>query len=220
MSKLRKHNRLLDRFTGGKDDGSDAELLEAEESRRDAPEERTQETEDKRAGRPSRRRSGPSVTILPADIVKIVFAVVIIVLIVGKFSVNRKSKATFDSVQKDVAKCVEKDDTMLDGDKNMVKRLYGLDPGEYEGVMLKYPSTNMNVDEVFLVKLKNLAQQDSVTAAIEKRLETQKNNFDGYGTNQYSILEKSVIDVRGNYIMFVVAEKTDPIVKTFEESIR
>ena len=164
--------------------------------------------------------AGMSRSTMLADVLKIVIALVIIILIVGKFAVNRKSKATFETVQKAVAKCVEKDSTMLEGDKNMVKRLYGLDPGEYEGVMLKYPSTNMEVNEVFLVKLKNLAQQDQVTEAIEKRLGTQKNNFDGYGTNQYSILEKAVIDVRGNYILFVVAEKTDPIVKTFEESIK
>ena len=51
-------------------------------------------------------------------------------------------------------------------------------------------------------------------------LETQKNNFENYGTNQYSILKKSVTDVQGNYIMFVVNEKTDPIVKAFEKSLK
>ena len=102
----------------------------------------------------------------------------------------------------------------------MVKRLYGIDPADYDGIMLKYPSTNMNVNEVFLVKLKDVKQQDQILEAVEKRLETQKNNFENYGTNQYSILKKSVTDVQGNYIMFVVNEKTDPIVKAFEKSLK
>ena len=152
--------------------------------------------------------------------IKWVFALLIIILLIVKFTGNRVSKADFANVRKAVEKTVKDDETMLDGDNVMVKRLYGLDPSDYDGVMLKYPSTNMNVNEVFLVKLKDLNQQEQVQASIEKRLATQKNNFDGYGTNQYSILEKSVTDVQGNYVMFVVSEKTAPIVKAFEKSLK
>ncbi len=155
-----------------------------------------------------------------ADLIKWIFAVIIIVMIVSKFAANRTSKASFEKVQKAVVKTVQKDETMLDGDKNMIKRLYGLNPADYDGMMLKYPSTNMDVNEVLLVKLKNLDQQKPVTEAVEARLATQKKNFDGYGTDQYSILEKSVVDVRGNYILFVVAKNPGPIVKAFESSLR
>ena len=155
-----------------------------------------------------------------ADLIKWVFALLIIILIVMKFAGNRVSKADFKDVKKAVEKTVKDDETMLDGDNVMVKRLYGLDPADYDGVMLKYPSTNMNVNEVFLVKLKDVKQQEQVQEAIERRLATQKNNFENYGTNQYSILKKSVIDVQGNYIMFVVNEKTSPVVKAFENSLK
>ena len=155
-----------------------------------------------------------------ADLIKWVFALLIIILIVMKFAGNRVSKADFKDVKKAVEKTVKGDETMLDGDNVMVKRLYGLDPADYDGVMLKYPSTNMNVNEVFLVKLKDVKQQEQVQEAIERRLATQKNNFENYGTNQYSILKKSVIDVQGNYIMFVVNEKTSPVVKAFENSLK
>ena len=155
-----------------------------------------------------------------ADLIKWIFALLIIVLIVLKFTGNRVRNADFKDVKKAVEKTVKDDDTVLDGDNVMVKRLYGIDPADYDGIMLKYPSTNMNVNEVFLVKLKDVKQQDQILEAVEKRLETQKNNFENYGTNQYSILKKSVTDVQGNYIMFVVNEKTDPIVKAFEKSLK
>ncbi len=155
-----------------------------------------------------------------ADLIKWVFALLIIILIVMKFTGNRVSNADFKDVKKAVEKTVKDDETVLDGDNVMVKRLYGLDPDDYDGIMLKYPSTNMNVNEVFLVKLKDVKQQEQILEAVEKRLETQKNNFENYGTNQYSILKKSVIDVQGNYIMFVVNEKTAPIVKAFEKSLK
>ena len=155
-----------------------------------------------------------------ADLIKWFFALLIIILIVMKFSGNRVSNADFKDVKKAVEKTVKDDETMLDGDNVMVKRLYGLNPADYDGIMLKYPSTNMNVNEVFLVRLKDVKQQEQILEAVEKRLDTQKNNFENYGTDQYSILKKSVIDVQGNYIMFVVNEKTDPIVKVFERSLK
>ena len=155
-----------------------------------------------------------------ADLIKWIFALLIIILIALKFTGNRVSNADFKDVKNAVEKTVKDDDTVLDGDNVMVKRLYGIDPADYDGIMLKYPSTNMNVNEVFLVKLKDVKQQDQILEAVEKRLETQKNNFENYGTNQYSILKKSVTDVQGNYIMFVVNEKTDPIVKAFEKSLK
>ena len=44
-----------------------------------------------------------------------------------------------------------------------------------------------------------------VRAAMEKRLQTQKNTFEGYGVEQYDLLSNySVVEVRGNFALFVV----------------
>ena len=63
-----------------------------------------------------------------ADLIKWIFALLIIVLIVLKFTGNRVSNAGFKDVKKAVEKTVKDDDTVLDGDNVMVKRLYGIDP--------------------------------------------------------------------------------------------
>lgn len=96
------------------------------------------------------------------------------------------------------------------GDNQMVKRLYGLDPAVYEACLLYYPVTNMEAEELLLVKLSDPAQADTVRAALEARLETQKTSFDGYGLEQYDLLTRyCVIEVRGNYVLFVVHRDCD-----------
>ena len=94
---------------------------------------------------------------------------------------------------------------MLPGDNKMIKRFYGLDPAQFESCILYYPTTNMMAEELLIVKLKDMSQQEQVRAAAEARLATQKNTFEGYGVEQFDMLTNaSAIEVRGNYVLFVV----------------
>lgn len=94
---------------------------------------------------------------------------------------------------------------MLEGDNTMIKRFYGLDPSAYEACILYYPTTNMMAEELLIVKLSDVSQQETVRAAVEARIATQKNTFEGYGAQQFEMLSsKAIVEVRGNYILFVV----------------
>ena len=94
---------------------------------------------------------------------------------------------------------------MLQGDNKMIKRFYGLDPAAFDACILYYPTTNMMAEELLIVKLKDMSQQDAVRAAVEARIQTQKNTFEGYGVEQFEMLSNNaVVEVRGNYILFVV----------------
>ena len=128
------------------------------------------------------------------------------------------STADFSAVSAAVSSGMEKEN-VEEGTNQMIRRLYGLNPEDYEGILLYYPKTNMAAEELFLVKLKSVDQQDSVREAVEKRLATQKKNFDGYGTYQYGMLSDAVIDVKGNYILFISSKNPDEIDAAFKKSL-
>lgn len=105
---------------------------------------------------------------------------------------------------------------VLEGDNQMIKRLYGLDPAAYEACVLYYPGTNMVAEELLIVKLADIAQQDAVRAAVEARLETQKTTFDGYGVEQYDMLTNHmVLEVRGNWVLFAVNANSQAALEAF-----
>lgn len=107
-------------------------------------------------------------------------------------------------------------ENMLEADNQMVKRFYGLDPSDYEGCILYYPNTNMMAEEVLIVKLKDLSQQQTVRDAIEARLQTQKNTFEGYGVEQFDMLTNHCyVELRGNFVLFVVNPNADAARKAF-----
>lgn len=128
-------------------------------------------------------------------------AVVMIVLSLSQGSIS-------NAAPEDVEAAVTAElnmDTMQKADNQMIKRLYGLNPSDFESCVLYYPTSNMGAEELLICKLKDTAQQEAVRSAVSARLETQKASFDGYGIEQYDMLtNNAVIEVQGNYILFVV----------------
>lgn len=142
-------------------------------------------------------------------------AVLALVCLLTMFGSNKISNA--DPAEVEAAVVAELDmSAMVKADNQMVKRLYGLDPASFEGCVLYYPNTNMMAEELLILKLSDTSQQQSVRAAIEARVETQKTTFDGYGVEQYALLtENCIIDIRGNFVLFVVNADCDAAQKAF-----
>lgn len=105
---------------------------------------------------------------------------------------------------------------MLPGDNKMIKRFYGLDPAQFEACILYYPTTNMMAEELLIVKLSDVSQQETVRKAVEARIATQKNTFEGYGVEQFEMLSNNaVVEIRGNYVLFVVNAASADAQKAF-----
>lgn len=152
------------------------------------------------------------------EAVKWVILALALVFLWNQAAQGRESAADFQTVAEQVVAAMDLSNT-LEGDNQMVKRLYGLDPADYEGVLLYYPATNMGSEELLLVKLRDTSQQEAVKAAIEARVAGQMASFDGYGIDQYDMLERSITEVRGNYILLVSAADPTPIRQAFLDAL-
>ena len=132
---------------------------------------------------------------------------------------NRVSSADPAAVTQAVAATVDTS-AMQEADAQMVKRLYGINPADYESCTLYYPTTNMGADELLIVKLKDLSQQEALSAAVDARLQTQKTAFDGYGAEQFALLnDHAVIEPRGNYFLFVVSADSEAAAAAFRAAL-
>jgi hypothetical protein len=142
-----------------------------------------------------------------------------VVLLVVAASKNRISSSDFKTVCKATVKQAELS-RMQQGSDSVVKRLYSLDCSEFDGVMLYWPVSNMDAEEILIVKLKDISQQETVKKAIENRLQTQKKSFDGYGVEQYDLLTThAVVDIQGNYILFAVSPDCEKIESAFRAAL-
>lgn len=157
--------------------------------------------------------------VLPLEVIRWACVVLMILLLVHLAGGNRQSKTTFDAMSKVIENQASGMSDVKKGDNQMIRRLYGLDPDAYDGVLLYYPSSNMGPEEILLVRLKTMDQQKTVSDACDARRSTQMKNFNGYAPKEYGIVEKSVTDVKGNYVLYVSAEKTEPVIQAFEKAL-
>lgn len=190
-----------------------------EQQKRPAPKaSKSTSVPDENAPRPQirRRKATPGGILLRIAAFAAVLATV--VFLYTQVMQDRVSSASFDDVSRAVLDQLDLDE-MQPADAQMIRRLYGFAPSEMDGCTLYYPSTNMGARELLLVKLSDLSQQKAVTAAITARRQTQMNSFEGYGIEQYDLLEHSVLEVQGNYILFVVHEKADAVRQAFLKAL-
>ncbi len=147
-------------------------------------------------------------------LLKYMLLLALAVLLISQASGNRVSGADFGSVEQAVLAAADLT-PMTEGDNQMLRRLYGLDPDSFQNVLLYVPSYTMSVEEILLVKYDSSASQDAVREAMEARVQSQIDVFSGYGPEQVAMLERAVIDVRGNYALLVVAEDPDAVRQAF-----
>lgn len=153
------------------------------------------------------------------ETVRWVAAAAMIVCLLVLFGGDPISGAEFADVSAAVVPEVNTEN-MTEAENQMVKRLYGLDPVDFEGCTLYYPRTNMDAEELLILKLKDVSQREAVEKAIEARLQTQKTTFDGYGVGQTDLLTNyCVIDVRGNFALFVVSKTCDAAQAAFRDAL-
>jgi len=147
-------------------------------------------------------------------------AVIILVAALASFSDTDKiSNADFDKVCSSVVNEVDLS-YMQEGSASTFKRLYSLDSSDYEEVKLYWPLSNMDADEILIIKLRDVSQQEEIKQAVENRLETQKKSFDGYGVEQYALLtDNSILDIQGNYILFIVSKDCVSAEKAFRNAL-
>lgn len=128
------------------------------------------------------------------------------------------SKASIGDVEQAVVKAAPMEG-LEKADEKAFKKIYGLNANDYEGVALYTSTSTMGVDEILVVKLKDNAQAGDLQASIEKRVETQLNNFDGYGVEQCQLLKDHVMKIKGNFVFFAVSPDATAIQKAFLKSL-
>lgn len=147
------------------------------------------------------------------------FLIAGLLLFIGSLLMGGKnSKADIEQVAQNVEQSVSME-SLSRADNRMVKRLFGINAGDYEGTALYVSDSNMKVEEILIVKLKEASQAEEVEKAVQSRLERQLDSFEGYDPQQCALLEAHVLDTVGNYLLYVVHDDAAAADRAFRKSL-
>ena len=180
---------------------------EAEEPAEETPEEKTPEAEEP-------KKTGKASNIFFTLFRIVLVAALVAAIVFYVFLRNRESTVPASDVFKKVEQTV-KTEKMEKTTDRYFKKYYGLNAADYDSVLYYAPVSNMDAEELLVIKLKNSDQADAVTDAILKRQSDKEQSFEGYAPEQYALAQDYILDVQGNYILFVVDPKAEEIDNAF-----
>lgn len=99
-----------------------------------------------------------------------------------------------------------------------LKKYYGLNADDYTGVWLCAPVTNMDAEELLLIKCKSEGQIEATKDAILQRQLTKQTTFEGYAPEQFELCQNYILDERGTFLLFIVAPDAEEIDAVFRNS--
>lgn len=110
-------------------------------------------------------------------------------------------------------------ENFIKGDDKSLKRYYGLNEKDYDEVLYYKPKSNMDVDEVLVVKVNNKSQIDFIEDSMNSRIKSQENTFRDYAPEQYSIVKNNEMMIKGNYVFLAISKDAEKIKERFIDSI-
>lgn len=138
-----------------------------------------------------------------------------IIFLIHNISGSNKS---FDAVKNQVMNAMNTEE-LKDAGTQGLKRYYGLNSADYEGVMLYVASTSMSAEEILLIKVKNEEQISEIQDAITDRLEKREKDFNGYAPEQEKLLENVQISIRGKFVFLAISKNAGVYQSVFSKSL-
>lgn len=146
---------------------------------------------------------------------------IMITIIISNLIISRGTykDISLGEVMENISNSVELNEFKLGKDKDL-KRLYGLSINDFDEAVIYTPKTNMDVNEILIIKVKDSSQIDAVEEAVENRVKNQLNSFEGYGVEQCDLLDDYEVKIIGSYIFYGVAENIGEIKSAFKDAVQ
>ena len=152
------------------------------------------------------------------QILSILLTVLLILVICVCLTGNRQSTKTIREVAEPVL-AVFAETRTKESQGRILKKYYGLNPEDYQDVLLYFPLTSMDAEELLIIRLKDPSQAEEVREAIRNRQQTQIGIYENYAPEQLALCEQAVIDICGNYVLYVVYEQASEVDHIFRSSL-
>lgn len=160
------------------------------------------------------RKNRPGIS----EIAKYIVSVLIIIYVVLLLLFASGSSKPFEDVAAAVSGSLDTE-MLTRMDDRMLKRNFGLNSADYDGVMYYASTSSMSVEEVLLIRVDSRDQIQQISDAIDERIDARMDAFEGYAPDQVRLLEDAQQSVRGRYVFFAVSSRATEYRNAFDTSL-
>ena len=103
--------------------------------------------------------------------------------------------------------------------EELLTEMFGIDFALLEEYSLNDPMMNVHAHILYIAKVKDAADMETVKAAFQTRLEAMQASFEMYLPEQYDMAMEGKIVDNGRYVMLVVAPDTEAVIEKFNTAL-
>ncbi len=134
----------------------------------------------------------------------------VLITFISLYQVLKVKDADMDSLRKNLSQVID-DEQMDIGDSSKLRKLYYISKNEVEDFILYAPKSNMDANEVLVLKGKSEEVIQQLKVKVEGRIKKQSDSFNSYRPEEYDIISNRVLDIKGKYLILIISRDSATI---------
>jgi len=134
----------------------------------------------------------------------------VLITFLSLYQVLKVKDADMDSLRKNLSQVID-DEQMDIGDSSKLRKLYYISKNEVEDFILYAPKSNMDANEVLVLKGKSEEVIQQLKVKVEGRIKKQSDSFNSYRPEEYDIISNRVLDIKGKYLILIISRDSATI---------
>ena len=141
-------------------------------------------------------------------------AVLVVVVFVGLYKVLEVKDINISEIRNAIINSTDVS-VMDEDDGTKLRKLYGVNKYDLDQFIYYGPKSNMEANEILIIKPKNDSDTEKIEKAITNRINTQSDSFRNYNKEQYEILSNHILEKNG-YIILLISKDNEKIKQSLD----
>ena len=103
---------------------------------------------------------------------------------------------------------------------DFISNYYGIDVGSLEEYVFSVSEAAISAETVVILKAKDAGSKAGLSAALQTVIDQKKSEMENYLPDQFQIVDKSSVQVNGNYVYLVISEQAGAINQIIQAGIQ
>jgi 50S ribosomal subunit-associated GTPase HflX len=147
----------------------------------------------------------------------VILAILVICTFIGLFNVLQVKNVGIEDIKQCIEQTTDVSAMQYDDNGAKLKKLYGINKRDLDDFALYAPKSNMEANEILILKAKTKDDIKTLQAKINDRVQKQSDSFKNYEQTQYGIISNYVLEQKEQYLILIISKDSKSIKEAIDK---
>lgn len=129
------------------------------------------------------------------------------------------SQKSVNDIYQEIESSISLNSPMLVPD-DFIMNYYGIDVSTLDEYVFSMSEAAISAETVVILKAKDAGSTGALSASLQTVIDQKRSEMENYLPDQFQIVDKSSVQVKGNYVYLVISEQADAISRIIQADIQ